>query len=91
MTWMKASTTPLATWVSGRVNVSVGSRMENFGNVSGLMTEYFECWYVTTAPMFISEPVAGRVSTTPNGTACFTTGGVMGLKPNFSRSVGSPS
>ena len=41
---------------------------------------------VTTEPLFISEPVAGRVSTVPKGSACSIT-----LPPLVAISQGSPS
>ena len=46
--------------------------------------------WLMTAPPFISEPVAGKVSTVPKGTTFSTTSGVICAKPNLSRSVASP-
>ena len=81
--WMKVSMTPLATWVGGRVKVRVGSRMENLGKTSGLKIGYLPAPWLITPPLFISEPVAGRVTTVPSGTAPATG---TGLKPCWSRS-----
>ena len=71
MTWVKASTRPLASWRWGIEATTVGSDMENCGNSPGPPIPRF-CpisLRLTTAPLFISEPVAGKVNTVPKGNA----------------------
>ncbi len=70
-TWTKASATPFATWRGGRLRVASGSSTANAGKSAGCPKASLAPWplWVTTAPQLLSDPVAGRVSTTPRGTA----------------------
>ena len=66
---MKASTTPFCNCLFGKEVITVGSTTENFGNKALPPNVNFSCVasMVTTAPEFISEPVAGKVRTVPKG------------------------
>ncbi len=75
---------PFATCMGGSVNVSVGSRIENLGNDSGLKTGNFPPLWLITPPEFISDPVAGRVTTVPMGSAVFTGTGINPYESSFS-------
>lgn len=74
ITCTNASITPLRVWRAGRVNVKVGSSTENCGKTFSEAKESFLhiSLRLTTAFMFISEPVAGSVKTVPKGRASFT-------------------
>ncbi len=66
---MKASTTPFCNCLFGNEVITVGSTTEKTGNKALPPKVNFSCVasIVTTAPEFISEPVAGNVKTVPNG------------------------
>ena len=66
---MNASTTPFCNCLFGKEVMTVGSTIENTGNNALPPKVSFSCVasIVTTAPEFISEPVAGKVKTVPKG------------------------
>jgi hypothetical protein len=52
----------------GKDSITVGSQMENFGNMADPQKQVFLSRFNRyTAPEFISLPVAGKVNTVPNG------------------------
>ena len=68
-TCVKASAKPFANCRFGIDAITLGSSIENSGNRPGPPIPNFSLVsaLVITAPEFISDPVAGKVSTTPNG------------------------
>ena len=71
ITWAKASTMPLRTCFCGRLKVVSGSSTENTGKTAPEVKASFSCVArreMTALPLD-SEPVAGRVSTEPRGSA----------------------
>ena len=68
-TCVNASASPLAICRSGMDDTTFGSRIEKTGNKPGppMVSFCLVSARVITAPEFISEPVAGKVSTVPNG------------------------
>ena len=68
---MYASVIPFAICRFGKVATTLGSNKENFGKANGppIVRFSFNSDREITAPEFISDPVAGSVSTVPNGIA----------------------
>ena len=64
----------MATCLFGNVPAASGRRKENFGNTRGDAKDSFSSvsFLLKTEFLFISLPVAGRVSTAPSGTAAAT-------------------
>ena len=69
MTWAMMSAAPQAVWYGGRVNVSSGFMMANFGRMHSPPASRLRppSSFVTTEPLLASLPAAGMVSTTPTG------------------------
>jgi len=65
--------------------------MENLGNTKLLNTGNLPFPYVITAPLFISEPVAGNVITVPNGNGFGTISTGTSGTPAFITSITGPS
>ena len=63
------SAAPQAVWYGGRVKVSSGFMMANFGRMHSPPASflYQPSSFVMTEPLLASLPAAGMVSTTPTG------------------------
>ena len=68
------SAAPHAVWYGGRVKVSSGFMMANFGLMHSPPASflYQPSSLVITDPLLASLPAAGMVSTTPTGRDCVT-------------------